>query len=55
MNWKQFRELTKDIPDNEEVFFYVNTDYGYFSAVVDEQETCDNMSNDNTIILNEAH
>ena len=54
MNWKQFRELTKDIPDEEEVFFCVDSDCGYFDAVVDEEETRASMTNDNTIILNEV-
>jgi len=55
MNWKQFRELTKDIPDEEEVFFNVDTCQGYFGAIVDEQETRASMTNDNTIILKEAN
>ena len=52
MNWKQFRELTKDIPDEEEVVFNINTDFGYINAEVDEDETRVNMSNGNAIILN---
>ena len=55
MNWKQFRELTKDIPDDETVFFEVDTCHGYFGAIVDEEETRANMANDNTIILIEAN
>lgn len=55
MIWKQFRELTKDIPDEEPVIFDVNTCYGYSCAVVDEQETRANMANDNTIILKEVN
>ncbi len=53
MNWKQFRELTKDVPDNEEVFFDVIIGHRYFCLVVDEQKTRASMTNDNTIILKE--
>lgn len=54
MTWGDFRKLTKDIPDEEEVFFNINSDFGYIGAVVDEEETRANMTNDNTIILNQA-
>ena len=50
MTWKEFRNLTKDIPEDEDVYFECYND-GYRALTVDEATTLANFTNDNTIIL----
>lgn len=52
MTWKEFRQLTQDIPGDEEVYFeaYVHR-IGRLGLTVEESETKANFTNDNTVIL----
>ena len=52
MTWKEFRELTQDIPDEEEVIFCAEDDLEYYpKMIVDKETTLRNFTNDNTICL----
>ena len=48
VTWGMFRELTKDIPDDEEVIFDGG---GVYPIRVDLEETLANFTNDNTVVL----
>lgn len=50
MTWKEFRELTKDIPEDEDVYFECYNG-GYNTLTVDETATLANFTNDNSIVL----
>ena len=47
MNWREFRQLTSNIPDEEEMYLDLNGKL----LKVNKQETECNFTNDNTIIL----
>lgn len=47
LTWKQFRELTADIPDDDEVYFNIEGK----DLIVDVDLTKRNFTNDNTVIL----
>ena len=51
MTWREFRDLTAGIPDDEEVVFECLSGFGYQDLTVDEEETIANFFNDNTVIL----
>lgn len=48
MNWREFRKLTHEIPDESEVYLELDGKL----LEINEQETRCNFTNDNTIILN---
>ena len=50
VTWGMFRELTKDIPDDEEVIF---ESCDVYPVKVDLEETLANFTNDNTVVLYE--
>ena len=50
MTWKEFRNLTKDIPEDEDVYFECYNG-GHSVLSIDLTSTLANFTNDNTIIL----
>lgn len=55
MTWREFRELTKNIPDDESIFFNVNTCCGYFGVSVDKENPVEFDETGSTINLMEVN